>query len=182
MPEQAFAFSERTAQRLARMLKWFEGMSFSSGRPREQLRHNERAFYFAQSSALVKNGNTGSNFTLYGGTTAGSETATVYTSISAYVRKGIVYANVTYILIEINGHLEVLNPTLSGIGKTNAALAKSSGGANKIDIYSGSIGSESSTGSTLTAWNRYADIASGKWVRWAWNDDSGAYDCAAAEC
>lgn len=113
--------------------------------------------------------------------TLGSETTTSQT-LTAYLRRGLLYASKTYRLTFVEGAWEVANPTLSGIGKTNQAVGKSTGAANNVDIYSGTVGSETATGSTLTAWDRYASIASGKWVRWAWNDDSAAFDMVSAEC
>jgi hypothetical protein len=50
------------------------------------------------------------------------------------------------------------------LGKTNAAHAK--GASGTINVYRGTTaGSEAFTGSkTISAWNRFADVASGKWV------------------
>ncbi len=52
------------------------------------------------------------------------------------------------------------------LGKTNTAVAKGTGATNNIDVYRGTTaGSEANTGSKkITAWNRFADVASGKWV------------------
>ena len=183
MAPEAYTFDQRTAMRIARMLREWEG------RPKNfnlavqpTIKQGQRAFWLAQSTSLVKAGATaGTDFKIFSGTTFWSESASSYTGITAYVRRGIVYANVTYILMEINGFLEVMNPTLSGIGKTSGAITKGTSGT--VKIYAGTtIGSESDTGQTLTAWNRYADAATTKWCRWAWNDDSKAFDLTALEC
>jgi hypothetical protein len=52
------------------------------------------------------------------------------------------------------------------LGKTNTAVAKGTGATNNVDVYRGTTaGSEANTGSTkITAWNHFADVASGKWV------------------
>lgn len=72
-------------------------------------------------------------------------------------------------------------PMLSLIGKTNAAIGKGASGV--VNVWTGStIGSESANGQTVTAYNRYANVAITKWVRCAWNFDSSAWDLVAAEC
>lgn len=139
-------------------------------------------FWLVQTSAYRANGDSNTGWTIYSGSTKGSETATSYTTFSQkiYVRKGLCFASVTYTAYFVDGIWEVLDPTLSGIGKTNASHAK--GASGTINLYTGTLGSETSLGSSITAWNRYADVASGKWVRWAWNDDSSGFELVAAEC
>lgn len=49
------------------------------------------------------------------------------------------------------------------LGKTDASHAK--GATGTISIYDGAtLGSEADTGENVTAYNRFADVASGKWV------------------
>lgn len=48
------------------------------------------------------------------------------------------------------------------IGKTDASHAK--GASGDISIYTGTAGSESDTGYNISAYNRFAAVASGKWV------------------
>ena len=62
--------------------------------------------------------------------------------------------------------------------KTDAAHAKSASGT--CSIYTGTPGSESDTGENITAYNKFADLASGKWA-WAANNGSGWY-LIAGEC
>ncbi len=52
------------------------------------------------------------------------------------------------------------------LGKSNTAIAKGSGATDNVDVYRGTTaGSEANTGTKkITAWNHFADIASGKWV------------------
>jgi len=72
-------------------------------------------------------------------------------------------------------------PMRSLVGKTNNAHAK--GGTGDVSIYAGTLGSESDTGADLTGvFNRFADLASGKWVRCVWNEQSSDWELAAGEC
>jgi hypothetical protein len=66
------------------------------------------------------------------------------------------------------------------IGKTNASHAK--GASGTINIYRGTTkGSETFASSvTITAWNRFSDVASGKWVLAMYLQ--GGWDLVAAEC
>lgn len=114
------------------------------------------------------------------GTQTGTFKVSDGTTKTATVRRGVCLKKATYWIASTPSGFEVVNPTLSGIGKTNAAIGKGTSGT--VNIYTGTLGSETASGSTLTAWNRYADVAITKWVRWAWNDDSSAFDLAAAEC
>jgi hypothetical protein len=77
--------------------------------------------------------------------------------------------------------LVVASPMLSFVGKTDADHDK--GATGTVSIYAGSLGSESDTGANMTdVYNRFADIASGKWVRCAWNHDGQQWELTAAEC
>lgn len=63
--------------------------------------------------------------------------------------------------------------------KTTAAWAK--GSSATLQIWAGQPGSETNTGCTLTAYNRYAAIASGKWCT-VMLHRHGYYYVVAAEC
>lgn len=59
-------------------------------------------------------------------------------------------------------------PTIGGrLGKTDASHAK--GASGTVSIWSGTPGSEGDTGVNVTAYNRFADLESGKWCWVAWN-------------
>ena len=134
---------------------------------------------YSGGNATVASGNI--TVTIFSGT-AGSEAAAAgNVTVSAFHRKGVVYGNKTYELKynDVNG-FEIGDPTLSGVGKTDATHNK--GASGTISIFGGTLGSETDTTINLTAWNRFANVASSKWVRWAWNDDSAGFDLAAAEC
>jgi len=65
------------------------------------------------------------------------------------------------------------------IGKTDAAHNKSASGT--ISIWSGTTSAGlSDTGDNITAYNRYGNIASGKWVH-VWTFPWG-FEITAAEC
>ena len=63
--------------------------------------------------------------------------------------------------------------------KTTASWAK--GSSATLQVWAGQPGSEVNTGTTLTAYNRYATIASGKWVT-VMLHRHGYYYVVAAEC
>lgn len=65
------------------------------------------------------------------------------------------------------------------LGKTNASHAKSASGT--VNLYTGTLGSETQvTSMTVTAYNRFAAVASGKWVHCSWVNSG--WDLSAAEC
>lgn len=70
---------------------------------------------------------------------------------------------------------------LSFVGKTDAAHNKGATGA--VSIYTGTLGSETDTGVNMTGvYNRFANVASGKWVRCEWNGALSDWELTAAEC
>lgn len=77
--------------------------------------------------------------------------------------------------------LVVQSPMLSFIGKTDSSHAKSASGT--ISVWAGTtIGSESDTTANITAYNRFAAVGSGKWVRCEWNNDAQQFELGSAEC
>ena len=66
------------------------------------------------------------------------------------------------------------------VGQTSSSL--NSGASGTINVYRGTTkGSETFTsGDTITAWNRFANLASGKWVLAAWFQ--GGWELIAAQC
>jgi hypothetical protein len=51
------------------------------------------------------------------------------------------------------------------LGKTNGAIAKNdSPSAGNVSVWVGTPGSETDSGDDITAFNKFADIGSGKWV------------------
>ncbi len=63
-------------------------------------------------------------------------------------------------------------------GKADAAITKANSGT--ISIYSGTTSTLSDTGDNVTAYTRFADVASGKWV--AVLECPWGYELIAAEC
>jgi hypothetical protein len=66
------------------------------------------------------------------------------------------------------------------LGKTSAAWAKNS--AADIPVYAGPAGSETDAGYTVTAMNKFAAIAAGKFVILAGPNQSGVWYLISAEC
>jgi len=66
------------------------------------------------------------------------------------------------------------------LGKTTAAWAKNA--AQDIPVYAGPAGAETATGFSVTAMNKFAAIASGKWVILAGPNQGGVWYLISAEC
>jgi hypothetical protein len=103
----------------------------------------------------------------------------------AYIRKGCVIQDSLYLLGDICGGddtaLEVVNPTTEVTCKTDGGHTKSSSGT--VSIYKGANGAETDSGVNITnVYNRFADVASTKWVRVSWNDHSDGWELIAGEC
>lgn len=64
------------------------------------------------------------------------------------------------------------------VGKTNAAWTK--GTSQTITLWAGTPGSESAISDQVLAWNKFADVAAGKFVMLARANDT--YYLIAAEC
>ena len=64
------------------------------------------------------------------------------------------------------------------LGKTDAQITKASSGT--VSIWDGAEGSEVDTGVNVTAYNRFATVASAKWV-WV-HSKRGRLYLTAAEC
>lgn len=64
------------------------------------------------------------------------------------------------------------------LGKTDASHAK--GASGTISIWSGDAGSETDTGDDETAWNKFANVTSGKWV--LITEVNGQWYLTSAEC
>lgn len=66
------------------------------------------------------------------------------------------------------------------LGRTTAAWAK---GANQtIPVYSGPAGSETATGFSVVACNKFAPVAINKWVMLAGPNQGGVWYLISAEC
>ncbi len=64
------------------------------------------------------------------------------------------------------------------VGKMAGAIAKGSSGT--VNVYHGAAGSETDSGSTITAYNAFGDVAAGKWIAAA--QINGTWYLIAAEC
>ena len=56
----------------------------------------------------------------------------------------------------------VVRDSYNIIGKTDSSIAKNASGT--VSIYSGTAGSETDTAESVTAFNKFANVGSGKWV------------------
>lgn len=181
---EAFGFSEDGARRIVAATRRLEGMPAGSGIGDPAISYGRRTFMFARNSGIVQFGNSSSNWSVYGGSTIGSETVTTTTGITAYLRCGIVLPSVTYILMEINGNLEVMNPDLEFVGKTSAA-AINKGASGAIEVFTGTVGSETGSGTSVSSvYNRFANVAQTKWVRvgFCHFGSTFGWELVAAEC
>lgn len=92
--------------------------------------------------------------------------STDYGEEQAFVRRGLCIVDEDYLLIEVCGGddtlLDVLNPTMSFIGRTDGAISKGNGG--DVSVYgdwSASMPGYIDTGATASVRFEAADIASG---------------------
>lgn len=119
---------------------------------------------------------------VYEGTTKGSETATGAILENVHNRLGDVSADSWVHLKFRGGGWEIVSKEGLAVrlGKTTTDHDKDS--TELVSLYNpdGTKGSESDTGSDFYAYNRFADLASGKWVL-AIKIGSG-WDLIAAEC
>ncbi len=73
-------------------------------------------------------------------------------------------------------------PMLTFRGKTIAA-AINKGASGTINIFTGSLGSETDSGQSMPGvYNRYANAAQGKWVTCGWNYDNQGWELIDLEC
>lgn len=66
------------------------------------------------------------------------------------------------------------------LGKTVAAWAK--GATQTIPVYSGEAGSETATGFSVVGMNKFAAVATNKWVVLAGPNQGGVWYLVSAEC
>jgi hypothetical protein len=133
--EMPHGFSAEGAKRIVDVVRRIENLPRNLRRdvPAQTNEAPPRSFWLAQNSAFQGNNSSATTWTIYSGT-FGTETATSITSFQkgVFVRWGICFANLTYILMEINGGFEVLNPTLEFRGTANADITSGSTGTVSI--------------------------------------------------
>lgn len=129
-----------------------------------------QSYLIAQTSAGYEAADPDTNFVAQvgsvvdctGGTTV---TATIYTgtlgaesssgvSVSAVCRRGILIPGINYELVWQDNGWEILNPTLEFVCRFASRLNSNGGASATATIYTGTVGSESSTGVTLTVYVR----------------------------
>lgn len=127
-----------------------------------EILNNEIVFHGRCSSTKV--GGTTATFTLYSGT-QGSEVSET-TTITAYIRFGVVIANKTYIIDSTDNGFEVRPDTWAIVKNlTGSDIAKA--GTGTVTILSGTQGAETTTGVTITAlarWGAFKNNAIGRAV------------------
>jgi hypothetical protein len=73
------------------------------------------------------------------------------------------------------------SPMRMFIGKTDTAFGK--GATGTISLWAGPLGAEVDTTVDISGvYNRFANVASGKWVRCEWNEETETWELTAAEC
>lgn len=99
---------------------------------------------------------------------------TVYNISNAYIGSG------AYLLVHRDraGKWWTINSISQVLGKTDASHAK--GASGTVSVWIGTAGSETDSTINITAYNRFAAVASGKWV---WVSHNGySWYLIAAEC
>lgn len=145
-----YVFDHEGARRIVSAVRWVES------RPKNLRRELPagpglipQAIWLAQNSAFQLPNTSATTWTVYAGTTAGSETATQLSGLSVYLRKGIVFSAITYLVVEVCGRLEVLNPSMSFLGK-NTGGATAHNGSTNANVYTGTPGFETDSGQNVT--------------------------------
>lgn len=110
---------------------------------------------YGKPTALTQFGNS-ATITIYAGT-KGSE-STTETTVSAYVRTGLVLLDQPVICGWVDQGYEVLNPALEFVGKSSAL--KQTGETATMTIYKGTKGSETSASATASAYVREGFVLS----------------------
>lgn len=108
--------------------------------------------------------------------TKGSEADSTYVDVNAYVRRGLVFENAIYILIDIcpgtTTIFDVLNPTLHFHGITDASIGY--GATGTVSVYHGS-GPGTDTGENIaTVYNGTEWIDEAMHVECFWHDTTSA--------
>lgn len=130
-------------------------------------------------TALQKFGGN-STATVYAGATKGSE-ATTSNTISAWVRKGLVFSGKTYRARWLDRGWEIEDPSLEFVAQAAADIDIGDTVGTQL-IFTGSAGSETSSGTSTSVYNRYGNILSGAWVRCQWLDSAGTFEFVNAVC
>ena len=132
-----------------------------------------------KTSAVITAGNS-ATVTVYSGT-SGSETSTG-ASLSVYLRKGLLFDNARYEATWIESGWKIANPSTEFVGTAAAAIAVDTSVTQLI--ATGSLGSESSSGVSVTVRNSWGEIANGMRVRCAWCDwpTGGGWEYVNARC
>lgn len=129
-------------------------------------------------TALTKYGN-GATCTVYAGTT-GAETTTSET-ITAWVRKGLVFSGKKYRAVWKDEGWEIADPSLEFVAQAAADIDIGDTVSSQL-IFTGSVGSETSSGTSTSVYNRYGNILQDAWVRCQWIDSAGTFEYVNAVC
>lgn len=166
-------FDADARARIKRTVRRVEGSSQSQADGGAVATHI-RAFWLASPATYQLWNTTATNWTVFSGNTKGSEASTSITLNHVYLRRGICLSTSIYIVIEIDGALEVMNPTLMVRGQFSADLAPDT--AATLQNWGGTNGSESSTGTSFSVWNASAcTIKGNKMVTAHWCEDNNTF-------
>lgn len=117
--------------------------------------------------------------TVYSGATKGSESS-VSETIDAYVRKGLVFSGKKYRAIYVDQGWEIDNASTEFDGEAAGDIALNA--TETQLIFAGSLGSESSSGISVSVKNTFGPITSGARVRVAWCDWADGWEFVNARC
>lgn len=173
----SFELGSNAARQLAEVVRdhYFSGLSNFPTSESEGPR--DRGPWLAQADAFIAR-NTAGDFSIFHGSTMGSETDVGRTVKASCRLTGIQSGGWAFIWL-VDGKLEALKLPLRLLGKTDAAHNK--GATGTVSIYGGGTsGSETDTTINVTAYNRFGNIASGKWV-YVFQGEN-AWEVEEAEC
>ena len=169
-------FSESAARKIAAVVRRFEGMPQNGSVGRQNTPAPMRTSFGKTDAAHASNAS--GVVSLWGGA-LGSETDTGINVTAWNHFSALASGDKVVVLHTGHGWLVVgaAGATIK-VGKTDAAHNK--GASGTISIWSGTLGSETDSGVNETAWNKFGNVASGKWVAIA-NNGNGYY-IISAEC
>lgn len=156
----SYTLSEQAARQIADVVRaqYFSQIGLQ---PLQGYATRDRGPWLAKADAFIAR-NTAGDYSIFHGSTMGSETDVGRTVRATCRLSGMPSGAWAYIWL-IDGKMEAFKIPLRLLGKTDAAINKAASGT--VSIYGGSTsGSETDTTENVTAYNRFGNVGSGKWV------------------
>lgn len=166
-------FDGETARRVLRAVRSVEGGGLGTGGPRVTSAGDDSDAVLCKTTAAWAKGSS-ATLQIWAGA-PGSETNTGVT-LSAYNRVSA-FKSGDFVTVQMNRHGYYY---VVGAGGGSVRLARTSsdwakGSSMSLAVYGGTPGSETATGETVTAYNNFGKVLSGKWVMIGETPDGNNY-------